>query len=964
MMASSGGNHPGAVRVAWPDLSLSRLPQADGQQQPEPLLLDRWNERAAIGRRLDAVRDGFSGTLVLSGGPGSGKTMLLEYAIDAASGLRVTAVTGVQSEISLAFGAVHQLLVPFLTMLDVLPPPQRHALGVAFGLEEGPPPDRFLVGLAALTVLSRAAEEQPVLCVIDDAHWLDAESAQALGFVARRLYADRVGLIIAVGEPDVQHEFDQLPAVVLGPLPDAEAAQLLRSVAGGPLPDQVVGRILADTQRNPLALAELGADFTSEQLAAHASVPEPLPLSRRLEERFLRQARGLPGDAQMFVLLAATELSGKRPRLWRAAELAGIDPGAAAAAAESARLLEFPGVSVRFRHPLIRSAVYYGATDAERRRAHLTLAEVSSSGHDQVTRAWHRAAAATAPDEHVAAELERAAEAARGRGGYSTQAALLRRSVELTPDDGRRTRREVALADAELKSGHPDTARHLVDDAVPRLTEDVLRGQANRLTGEILFAQGKATEAADVLAAAARELEPDDRAARDTILEALRAAMWAGPAQMRNIARAARSFLRPAGSPPTVADLLLEGHGARCTLGYDQSVAPFRAAAAALLADDLDPATALQCFGLGVSAAGSLWDDQALLQITERWVRTARTLGALTDLPVALAFLALTDSRFGRFDDADAHWAETRELIAASHSPATLGIDSGGKGLLLAYRGRISEARTAGVTQVHESTARGQRRPADFGRYIVAVADLSATEYDAAVTALLAVVEDDPASTAEAALPELVEAASRSGNRETAAWAFKTLSERALAAGTPWALGLRARCQALLDDGENAENGYTESIRQLKQSRATVDLARTHLLYGQWLRRARRRRDARNQLRTAHEIFTAMGAYGFAEQAATELRATGERARARAPQTTFDLTPREACVAELAAEGSSNNDIGAQLFISPRTVDYHLGKVFRKLNVTSRSQLARRMGTAGAGQRSAAQKMVPSAPKT
>jgi len=906
-------------------------------------VLDRQEERAAIGRVLDTVRDGFSSTLVLRAGAGVGKTVLLEYAIDVASDLRVASVTGVQSEITMEFAALHQLLVPFMPVLDVLPPPQRHALRVAFGIEEGPPPDLFLVGLAVLTVLSRAAEEMPLLCVIDDAHWLDPESAQVLAFVARRLYADRVGIIVALGEPDALRVFDGLPAVALGPLPAAEAAELLRSVAGGPLEDQTVGRVLADTQRNPLALVEIGSEFTPEQLAGLAAQPEPLPLSGRLEARFLRRARKLSPDSRTFLLLAAADPSGERSRLWRTAGLADIDADAAAADSESAGLLQFPGGSVRFRHPLIRSAVYHGATDRERRFAHLALADASSSGPEQHIRAWHLGKATTVPDEGVAAELERTADRARGRGGYLAQAALLRRSIELTPDDGRRAQREVALAEAEFISGRPDAARDLVERSRPRLASDDLRAQVTRLTGEILFAQGKPTEAAAVLANAAEALGPATEAARDTIYEAFLAALWAGPAQRRTIATVARSFPRPAAPAPTVSDLLLDGFAARYTLGYAEAAGPLRAAITALLTDDLDPATGLRCFELGAAAAGSLWDDQALHDISERWARTARMLGALTVLPVTLRFLATSAWMAGRFDEADARLAEMNEVIAAMRSPAIYGIDSRGAGLLLAYRGHTVEARAAGVAQIHESTARGQRLIADQGWYIVEVADLCAGDYEAAAAAALPVIEDDPAFLAETTLPDLIEAAARSGKHETAASAFDMLSERALAAGTHWALGLRARCQALISGDEHAEGAYLESIRQLKQSRAVVDLARSHLLYGQWLRRAKRRRDARHQLRIAHDMFTTMGAKGFAEQAGTELRATGERARIRAPQTTFDLTPREARVAELAAEGSSNNEIAAQLFISPSTVEYHLGKVFRKLNVTSRSQLARHL---------------------
>lgn len=941
MMASRADSNLASGWAGEPAVGRTTPPAAG--YQPARVLVDRETERAAIGRVLDAVHDGLSGRLVLRGGPGTGKTALLDYAIGEASGLRIASTVGVQSQITLEFAGVHQLLAPFMSLLDVLPPPQRRALRVAFGLETGAPAGPFLVALAVLTVLSRAAEDQPLLAVIDDAHWLDGESARVLAFVARRLYADRVGMIVAAGEPDSRHEFEQLPTVLVGPLAHAGAAELLRSVAGGPLDDQVVGRILADTQRNPLALVELGAEFTLEQLARRAALPEPVPLGARLAERFQRQVRDLPADAQLFVLLAAADVSGERSRLCRAAALAGIEADAAAAAAESAGLLQLSASSVRFRHPLVRSAIYHAAADGDRRRAHIALSEASDSDLDQSRRAWHRASATVNPDEDVAAELERAAERAGGRGGCASRAALLRRAVELTPDDGRRARREVVLAEAELTYGSADRARDLVEGAMPRLDDDVIRGQAKRLSGGVLFWQGKATEAAGVLAAASRALACDVRLARDTMLQALRAAIWSGPAQTAKIAHEAQSLPGKAGSPPAVSDLLLDGYVARFTKGYQPAIAPFRAAIAALLADDLDPATGLRWFGLGAAAASSLWDDQAIFDISERWVRVARALGALADLPLALAFLAISDWLAGRFDDGSRRWAEMRELIAASRNPCVLCIDNRSEGLLLAFRGQTDGARAAGVTQVHQSTARGQRGSADIGQYIVAVADLFARDYDAAVAAALPVIEDDPACTAEATLPELVEAAARSGQHETAARAFRMLSERALAAGTPWALGLRARCEALVDEGGNAEDAYRESISQLKQSRAVVDLARTHLLYGQWLRRAKRRRDARHQLRTAHDMFTAMGADGFAEQAATELRASGERTRARDPGTTFDLTPQEADVAELAAEGSSNKDIAAQLFISPRTVEYHLGKAYRKLNVTSRGQLARRL---------------------
>ena len=767
-----------------------------------------------------------------------------------------------------------------------------------------------------------------------------------LGFAARRLYADRVGFIVAVGEPAASQVLEQLPVITVEGLPDADARELLGSVVDGPLDARVADRILADTDNNPLALVELGTEYTADQLAGRAALPEPLPVSQRLRDRFLRQIRDLPPGAQEFVLLASADVSGERSLLWRAAEQTGIDADAAAAAADG--VLEFSGDSVRFRHPLLRSAAYHGATDSDRRRAHAALAEAASSESDLDQRIWHRAAAAVVPDEEVAAELEHAAGRARARGGFAAAAALLRRSAELTPGDGARAEREIALAEAELRAGHAEQAEQLAGAAIPRLTNDFARGLATRLTGEIRFAVGDAAGAATALADASRKLVPDARLARDTHLEALEAAIWAGPEEALQIAQAARA-LPPAFSPPTITDLLLEGYCARSTAGYDASLGPLRAAVAALRADDLDPAMGLQWFGLGIPAAGSLWDERAVYDLSDRMVRAARALGALTILPVALVFLAISNWLTGRFGDADALWAEMRELLAESDLPRILGIDSRGHGLLLEYRGHLTEARAAGIAQVHESTARGQRAVVDVGRYIVAVADLFGGDFHAAASSALSVIDDDLAFTSEASLPEMIEAAVLAGDRQGAATAYETLSQRAQAAGTPWALGVRARAQALLDEDGHAEDAYRESLSQLERSRVMIELARSHLLYGKWLRRAKRRRDARQELRTAQDMFVAMGADRFAEVAGSELRASGERARVRTPETAFDLTPQEAHIAGLAAGGASNNEIAAQLFLSPSTVDYHLRKVYRKLNVTSRAQLARSLGPGSTG---------------
>jgi len=908
--------------------------------RPERRLLDRSVERNAIDELLDGVRRGFSGVLVIRGSQGVGKTALAGYAVGAASGFQISATAGVESEITLEYGALYQLLIPFLPHIDDLPVPQRQAIRVAFGLEAGPPPASFLVGLACLTLLAGVAADRPVLCVIDDAQWIDPESALVLGFVARRLQADRVGVIITVDDSAELPVFDQLPAADVGGLPPTAAAELLRSVEGRLLDPLVVDRVLAGTERNPLALVEVGSRFTAEELAERVYQPEPIPIGKHLEERYLGRVRGLPGHAQEFLRLVAADVSGDRGLVRRAAGAAGIDADVAEKAAEAAGLIELSGNSVRFRYPLMRAAVYHGVDDADRRRAHRRLGQADGATPVGV---WHRAAAAAEPDESLAADLQAAAERARGRGAWAGAAALLRRSVALTPDKATRAPREVDLAEAEMTIGRPDTAQKLADNALPQLPDGGARGRAKRISGVALFKEGRDAEAAGVLVDAAGTPGADPAMAAQALLIALNAAMRAGPAKARTIASTAVLPVRPAGSAPRVDDLLLAGYKARFTEGYAAAAAPLRAALRAMQAGELDPATGLRCFELGTLAAGSLWDDQALLDVTGQWLRLSRRIGGLQSLQQALAHRSLADLHAGHLEQASGRWHEMRELMAATQTPGLSNFGGCGEGLLLAYHGQTAQARAAGLAEVRASTARGQLGAADVGRSIVAIADLHSGHAEAAFDTASEVVRNDLPLVAEWVLPVLLEAALRIGNRDAAESAFAVLNDRTRIAGTAWALGVRARCQALLTDGKDAEDGYAEAISQFQRGSLALGLARTHLMYGKWLRRVKRRRDARFQLRTAHAMFEAMGADGFAAQAFSELRATGERARPRTPDTEFDLTPQEAQVANLAAEGLTNSDIAAQLFISPGTVGYHLGKVFRKLGVASRTQLASRL---------------------
>ena len=918
----------------------TRVAVAGRWQHAQRPLLDRSSERESIDELLELVRRGFCGVLVLRGGHGVGKTTMASYAVGAASGFGVSAFTAVESEISLQYGGVHELLIPFLPLIGELPAPQRQALRVAFGLEAGPQPDRFLVGLACLTLLARAAADEPVLCAVDDAEWMDPESALVLGFVARRLYADRVGIILTVGDEHEPPAFAQLPTIEIGGLPDDAAADLLRSTAGVPLDAAVVDRVLTGTDRNPLAIVEVGNHFTADELAAWAYLPGPVPAGRKLQQRYLRRLHQLPERVQEFVLLAAADISGDRSRVRQAAAAAGIDPDTAEPEAEAAELIEASGNALRFRHPLIRSAVYHGASDAARRRAHHLLCPVSGRDRDADEEVWHRAAAAAAPNEQLAADLEAAAQRARDRGALSAAAALLRRSVALTPGQDVRAGREIALARAELVTGRPATARHVADDVLARLPAGNARGHAQMVIGEALFAQGRVVESAEVLASAAAALAADPTASADALLTALNAAMWAGSAEISRVARLPVPTLPTA---PSVIDLLLTGYQARFTQSYQAAANPLRAATQALRADDLEPATALKWFELGTVAAGSLWDDEALIDITNRWEQAARRLGALDQLPVALNFRAFAHWLTCGLDHAADQWDEMRELMAASQNPGMVSIDSRSLGLLLVCYGDTAEARAAGQAQIREAIARGQGAAANIGRGVVTIADLRSGQYEAAVSSCLPVIRDDHPFTAEWLLPELIEAAVRSDQQQVACSAFATLADRTSAAATPWALGIRARCQALLYDDSEAEAAYLEAISQLERSRAAVDLARAHLLYGQWLRRGRRRRDARVHLRTADDMFHAMGAASYAEQAGGELRATGERARKRTPDTERNLTPQEARIADLAAGGATNSEIAEQLFLSASTVDYHLGKVFRKLGVRSRTELAHQL---------------------
>ena len=879
--------------------------------------------------------------LVLRGEPGVGKTALLEHVLDAAADFRITRAFGVEAEMELPFGALQTLCAPMLDRLDRLPEPQRVALGTAFGLTSGAPPEQLLVGLAALSLLADASREQPVLCVIDDAQWLDQGSAQALAFVARRLLADPTAVLFAARGP--RQELAGLPELSLHGLDGDAARALLASVIRGPVDERVRARIVAETRGNPLALLELPRGRTPAELALGFGVHDALPLSARIEDHYRQRIDELPQETQGLLLIAALAPLGEAERVRRAGEL--LDLGAVAPApAVAASLLE---ANLQFHHPLVRSAVSHAASAEQRRRVHLALAEATDPEADPDHRAWHRAEAAAGPDEDVAEELERSAGRAQQRGGRAAAAALLERSAALTPDPQRKALRLLLAAYAQLVAGATGQAQSLLDQSLPNLGGTPLRAQAMRVQGAIRFAHGRGGETPSLLFGAGMSLmDTDPRLAREVLMEAFEAAMWAGRLTTGTtplaVAEAARRIPAPEGDDH-VGSLLLTAYTLRLTDRYASAVEEWRRAIAAHV-DEGRGAPELKWDGLVWNATGELLDFEAHYATARAWVRVAREQGALATLPGALSALAWCEVLAARIEAAELLFAEAEEIARATGAPATPGASEILKLGILCWRGEEHEARLIADAVAAEALARGQGLGMTIADYLLTVLELGLGRYEEARLHALAVFDEDALWFGTYALADVVEAAVRSDDLEAAAAARERLRDRAQATGTPWALGLLARVDALLASEEVADRLYGRSLEHLGHAGLATELARTHLLYGEWLRRLRRRRDARVHLRAAHQMFEAMGAAAFARRARVELLATGEQARVRAPDARDQLTAQEQQIARLAAEGESNAQIAARLFISPHTVAYHLHKVFGKLEVTSRNQLSRALG--------------------
>jgi len=908
----------------------------------EPRLLGRDREREVLGRLLEGAREGHGGVLVVHGDPGVGKTALLDDAAEAAGDLRVVRTAGVEGETELPYAALQRLCAPILDLTERLPDPQRDALVVAFGLSAGPAPDPFLVGLAVLGLLSESAEERPLLCLVDDAHWLDDASARALAFLARRLLAERIALVFATRERGAA--LGGFPEIQLRPLGQRDARALLESELPARVDERVLERIVAETRGNPLALLELPRGMTPAELAGGFGLPAALPLSAQIEEHFARRLETLPVDARRWLLLAAADPTGDLALVSRAAERLRI-PESAPRTLRSDGLLDLSG-GVVFRHPLARSAVYGASTADERAEVHGALADATDPELDPDRRAWHRAQATSMPDEDVAAELERSAARARARGGSAAAAAFLERASVLTLDPARRASRALAAAQAKQQAGAFDDALRLSSDAEDGPRDPSRQAEVDLLRAKISFAADRGSDAPGRLLAAAKAFEPlDPRRAREIYLDALSAAVFAGrlagPCGAREVAAAVRALPEP-GTPPASTDPLLDGLALMITEGPGNGTPALREALRAFEGRDIGADEGRRWWGwLAGRAAGFIWDYETWDSLTMRQVRAAREAGALAELPFALS-TRVGVCLFG----GDIAGAVSLNEESSALAEATDGRIVPPYGLLTvaAFRGREDELTRSFATATEDFLRRGEGMGLTVSLWATALLCNALARYEDAFTAAEQATEDPRELWFSTfALVELIEAASRTDRAERATEALEVLAASTSSSGTPWALGVEARSRALLAHGDDAEKLYREAIDHLEPTRLLVDRARAHLLYGEWLRRERRRVDARGELRAAYDFFSDRGMSAFAERARVELQATGEHARQRTVDTVDELTPQEARISRLVARGYTNREIAAQLFISPSTVEYHLRKVFRKLDVTSRTQLARRI---------------------
>jgi DNA-binding CsgD family transcriptional regulator len=902
-------------------------------------LRGRIDERAALDRLLTDVRTGHSATLVVRGDAGVGKSALLRYVAEHAADFRIAEIAGVECEMELAYAGLHQLCAPLLGQLHVLPEPQRVALGIAFGLTSGNAPDPFLVGLATLTLLAQVADDRPLMCLIDDAQWFDDASGQVLGFVARRLGAESIAMIFAVREWRDSRPFAGLPEVVIEGLSPSDARALLATVVPGRLDTSVRDRIVAETGGNPLALLELPRGMSSAELAAGLGLPNARGVTAQIEEHYIKRIQALPRSTQRLMLLAAADAVGDATTVWKAAENLGIPADAALAAADE-QLLEIR-THVNFRHPLVRSAVYRGASADDRRAVHRALAEATDPQKDADRRAWHRAHAAAGPDEEIADELEVCAGRAQTRGGLVAAAALLERSARLSSDLTTRVERLLSAAQAKLQAGAFEGASSLLAEAEFETNDEFARARIDLLRGLVASASNAGSEASLQLLKAARRLEPIDVGlARQTYLDAWGAALFAGHLASPNgdiveVSRAARAVPRPRQSMGPF-DELLDGFAILITDGRDAAAPLLQRAVSALVAGDGTAEDWLHWGVLAAAAAVTLWDFESWNAASGRHVEFSRDFGALALLSIALSGREMIAAWKGDFEAAAALVAEDNAIKQATGSQ----IAPYGGMLLAAYEGRADEAFALIAATTADSIERGEGLGVDLARWAGAILNNSIGAYPEALASASPANSQIPGLYISTwMLPERIEAAVRCRQPEVATEALGEFLHTANTGESDWGRGIQARSQALLAEGDDAERFYREAIERLGRTQIRTELARAHLLFGEWLRRENRRIDAREQLRTAHDMFVVMSANAFAERARRELIATGEQVRTRQDHTRTDLTSQEDHIARLARDGRTNPEIAAELYISARTVEWHLRKVFTKLDISSRREL-------------------------
>ena len=915
------------------------------------VLYGRREECAAVDRLLQAAREGHSRVLVLRGEAGAGKSALLAFAAGEARGMTVLRAAGVEAEVELPFAALHQLLRPLLDRLDHLPAAQATALRAAFGLAAPPGGhepvggrlgDRFLLSVGVLSLLADAAEQRPLVCLLDDAHWLDQASADALVFAGRRLGAEGIGLLFAARDAEPRRfGAAGLPELRLSGLDAAAASDLLAAAAPAAPAAGVRERLLAAAGGNPLALLELPAALSAAQLAGRAPLPDPLPVGADVERAFAERAGRLPATARTMLVLAAADDTGEAATVLRAAQARGLDAGALGPA-EGARLVRVQGARIEFRHPLVRSAVYRAATFAERRAAHLALAGALDDVEQADRRAWHQAAAAIGPDEPAADELERSAERARARGGHAAAAAALERAAELTSGESARARRLAAGAEAAWLAGRPRWALELAGHADRLGSPPRQRAALEQLRARIEAWSGSPIQAHRLLADAAAAITGTNPGQAAMLMsEAAQAAWLAGDmAKTTQAGQWLGTLPVPEDSPAKLIGRVYVGLAGLMIGDTTQAAPRLREILASAQAAD----TPLQLAFAG-SAALFVGDDVAATDLLGQAVAAARAAGAISILAWLLAQLAAVQAWTSRWPLAVANASEGLRLARETGQDNAAAHNHGALAWVAAAQGRQQECHTHATAALAQAAQHSLAVPAGIATWALGLAELGAGRPAAALDQLGQLASARPGLghplPTTFATADLAEAAARSGRPEAAPAAVARLEHWATATTVPWGLALVARCRGLLSDGNTAEGHFARALELHAAAGRPFDRARTELACGQALRRARRPSQARGHLRAALEGFEQLGAAGWAGRARAELRASGETARRRDPSTLTQLTPQELQIARLAAGGATNREIAAQLFVSPRTVEYHLYKVFPKLGIASRAELAR-----------------------